>query len=247
MSFLNKVCYEASTTNSEGVKFSVEEWAEYVSDISYEDAWLKAHELAKHKAEQKLTNAISKLDKKDVLDVIKLTGPPGCPGRSGNSARIPSILNVKELNASDIITTPNLTSHNIQNVNLASDFITTQSTTTNNLNIFSLPIQMTPIAGPPPKSGIGSGTWYPLIGGQFCISSSIINSFPKGSKLYVDLPATYNIDIDTGPAIFGVSLLDPEIVTDDSTPTQLVLTAKKDIPADSNLQLLLLWATNNIM
>jgi hypothetical protein len=51
MSFLNKVCFEASR-EVDGVKVSVEECAEYISEISYDDAWYKAQLLAKEKVEK---------------------------------------------------------------------------------------------------------------------------------------------------------------------------------------------------
>jgi hypothetical protein len=218
MSFPNKVCYEASTTNSDGVKFSVEECAEYVSNISYEDAWVKAHELAKQKAEHKLTNAISKVDKKDILDVIKLTGPQGCPGRPGNSAQIPSILNVKELNA---------------------DVVTTKNTNTDNLNIFSVPIPMKHVEG---TTGTGSGTWYPVLGGQFCLSAPIVHSMSKNEQLYVDLPPAYQIAPGLTPIVVGSGVFNPEITAVDSTPTRLVLKAEAD--TQENVQLLVFWYTS---
>ena len=218
MSFFNKVCYEASTTNSDGVKFSVEECTEYTSDISYEDAWVKAHELAKQKAEQKLTNAITKVDNKDLLDVIKLTGPPGCPGRVGNAARIPSILNVKELN---------------------SDIVTTKNTNTGNLNIFSVPVEMKHIPG---GTGNGSGTWYPVIGGQFCISAPIVHSMTKDEQLYVDLPPAYQIAPGLTPIVVGSGVFDPQITAVDSTSTRLILKAETD--TQDNVQLLVFWYTS---
>lgn len=81
MSFYNKVSYEASS-NLDGVIISVTESAEYTSSVSYEDAWLKAQELAKQKAESKLAKSLEKI-KNENMNLVSLQGPPGSRGPQG--------------------------------------------------------------------------------------------------------------------------------------------------------------------
>ena len=81
MSFPNKVSYEASRV-IDNVKMSVEKSVEFVSKISYEDAWLNAYNLAKEKAEKTLEETIRKMDKED-LCVVKLKGNQGNQGPRG--------------------------------------------------------------------------------------------------------------------------------------------------------------------
>ena len=109
MSFPNEVYFEASTL-VDGITISVKEGAQYVSDISYEDAWFKANDLAKTKAESKLHEALEKMKQKNEFEcsrIIECTGPrgfsgakghqgpPGPPGPTGPSfALIPNIIEV---------------------------------------------------------------------------------------------------------------------------------------------------------
>ena len=223
MSFPNRISYEASTKNADGIKCSVEEWGEYLSDISYEDAWLKALELAKQKAEQKLANFITKIDKHDLLDGIKLTGPPGQDGQDGNdgndgkdgkdgkdgqdgkdgkdgtSAHIPSILNVAEL------------------------------------NICSIPTTMTLIGE------TGSGTWYPILGGQFCLSAPLIQSLSAGASLSVSLPPAYHIK--TGQSVTNLNPLAPSTLAI-TIDANYVLTITTPEAITSTLQLILVWISD---
>ena len=89
MSFFNEVEYEAKKTLPDGVEVIVKAKASATSSISFEDAWLKAQELAKKDAEAKLAELIKKIEEKDkTLEVIIKgmkgdIGYPGCKGRTG--------------------------------------------------------------------------------------------------------------------------------------------------------------------
>ena len=85
MLFPNEVCFEASS-QFDGVTISVKECAQYTSEISFEDAWLKANDLAKQKAESKLQEALEKIKKDKDLDIVQIkgcNGPRGFPGPKG--------------------------------------------------------------------------------------------------------------------------------------------------------------------
>jgi hypothetical protein len=82
MSFPNEVYFEASA-EVDGVIISVKECAQYMSDISFEDAWVKANELAKQKAESKLQEALEKMKKEKDLDIVHIKGCPGPRGYPG--------------------------------------------------------------------------------------------------------------------------------------------------------------------
>ena len=93
MSFPNKVSYEASRV-IDNVNISVEESVEFVSKISYEDAWLNAYNLAREKAEKTLEETICKMDKED-LCVVKLKGNQGPRGPRGPQGEVgPSYKNL---------------------------------------------------------------------------------------------------------------------------------------------------------
>ena len=82
MLFPNEVHYEAST-EVDGITISVKERAQYMSEISFEDAWYKAHELAKQKAEAKLEEVLEKIKKEKDLDIVQIKGCPGPRGYPG--------------------------------------------------------------------------------------------------------------------------------------------------------------------
>ena len=70
MYFQKKAYFEASA-QSDGVTISVNEFAHYTSEISYQDACQKANELAKLKAYAKLEETLDKLHKKQDSTIIK--------------------------------------------------------------------------------------------------------------------------------------------------------------------------------
>ena len=82
MLFPNEVCFETSS-QFDGVTISVKECAKYISKISFEDAWLKANDLAKQKAESKLQEALEKIKKDKDLDIVQIKGCPGPRGFPG--------------------------------------------------------------------------------------------------------------------------------------------------------------------
>ena len=82
MLFPNEVCFETSS-QFDGVTISVKECAKYISKISFEDAWLKANDLAKQKAESKLQEALGKIKSNNNLDIVQIKGCPGPRGYPG--------------------------------------------------------------------------------------------------------------------------------------------------------------------
>lgn len=92
MSFFNEVEYVASKVLQDGNEVIVKSKASASSSESYEDAWLKARDIAKEKAESQLTNLIKSVEEKEsntelIIKGIKgemgFQGPRGLPGKSG--------------------------------------------------------------------------------------------------------------------------------------------------------------------
>ena len=89
MSFFNEVEYQAKTALPDGVEVIVKAKASATSSISFEDAWLKAQELAKKDAEAKLAELVKKIEEKEKSTEIIIKGMkgdigyPGCKGRTG--------------------------------------------------------------------------------------------------------------------------------------------------------------------
>lgn len=87
MSFFNEVEYEAKKTLPDGVEVIVKAKASETSSISFEDAWLKAQELAKKNAEAKLAELIKKIEEKDKTTEVIIKGMKGDIGYSGSRGR----------------------------------------------------------------------------------------------------------------------------------------------------------------
>ena len=81
--FSNEVSYEARGFTPDGIEIMVTEKAYAESEISYEDAWLKAHALANEKAEAKLAECLKKLSEEVKDKLVLLKGERGCPGSRG--------------------------------------------------------------------------------------------------------------------------------------------------------------------
>lgn len=92
MSFFNEVEFIASKVLQDGNEVIVKSKASASSSESYEDAWLKAQDIAKEKAESQLTNLIKSVEEKEsnteliikgIKGEIGFQGPRGLPGKSG--------------------------------------------------------------------------------------------------------------------------------------------------------------------
>ena len=101
--FSNEVPFEARGFTPNGIEIIVTEKAFAESEISYEDAWLKAYALAKEKAEAKLAETLKKISEevKDKLVLLKgergycgprggigPAGPAGAKGSAGGSYQV---------------------------------------------------------------------------------------------------------------------------------------------------------------
>ena len=81
--YVNEVSVEARGRASDGVEIIVTEIVSATSDISYEDAWLKAHALAKEKAEATLAEKMKLLTEEVKDKLVYLKGEKGCAGSRG--------------------------------------------------------------------------------------------------------------------------------------------------------------------
>ena len=81
--FVNKVQVEVRGVTADGCVVVVREIAEATSNISYEDAWKKAHKSAKQMAEQKLEEKLKSLNAECHQKVECLVGERGFPGPRG--------------------------------------------------------------------------------------------------------------------------------------------------------------------
>ena len=137
--FPNKVSYKASRV-IDNVNMSVEESVEYVSNISFEDAWLNAYHLAKEKAEKTLEETIRKMDKEE-LCVVKLKGNQGPRGPKGSQGEVgPSYRNLSLYYTFNTI-------EDIKNFNLDIPKSPTDPHYYNIINNLPNPYQITPLGG----------------------------------------------------------------------------------------------------
>ena len=81
--FFNEVSFEARGVTIDGVEIIVKEIASATSEISYEDAWLKAHAVAKEKAEAILAEKLKLLTGEVKEKLCCLKGDRGFPGPRG--------------------------------------------------------------------------------------------------------------------------------------------------------------------
>ena len=81
--FVNEVSFEARGKSSDGLEIIVTEIASATSDISYEDAWIKAHALAKEKADATLVEKMKLLTGEVKEKLVYLKGEKGCHGSRG--------------------------------------------------------------------------------------------------------------------------------------------------------------------
>ena len=81
--FVNEVSFEARGFTLDGVEIIVKKIASATSEISFEDAWIKAHAVAKQKAEATLAEKL-KLSTEEVKEkLVCLKGERGFPGQRG--------------------------------------------------------------------------------------------------------------------------------------------------------------------
>ena len=81
--FFNKVSVEAKGVTSEGCVIVIRETADAASDISYEDAWKKAHAVATKIAHQKLEEQLKLANEECNKKAKCLVGERGFPGPRG--------------------------------------------------------------------------------------------------------------------------------------------------------------------